>query len=154
MYYTTCFILTMYLGLGLVTSIAFGDNVKPIIFENLIGERIVGCLVFFYNCSVLVTIPLTIFPVFEIVDELAEDVEKSLTVLLKVLILSLLCTFSYTFYEHLDLLVSLLGSFCCIPLGIIIPGLLGYQIEKSITNRILIGCGAALVFMSLVVLFV
>ena len=153
MYLTTSFILAMYMLLGLVTSIGFGDDVKPIIFENLMGEQIVACLIFFYNCSVLATIPLTVYPVFELVDEFW-TLKVNETRLLKVVILSTLCGSSYVFYAHLDILVALLGSFCCIPLGIIIPGLLGYKVDKSWTNLIVVVCGTVLVFMSLVVLFI
>eukprot|EP00835_Amoeboradix_gromovi_P000696 NODE_26_length_35450_cov_0.398320.p6 type:complete len:416 gc:universal NODE_26_length_35450_cov_0.398320:18075-19322(+) len=154
MYMTTVGILCMYMGLGLITSIGFGDDIKSIIFENLIGERVVASLVFFYNCSVLTTIPLTIFPVFEIVDEYTMGLRVKQKYLLKISILSMLCCLSWVFYSHLDLLVALLGSFCCIPLGIIIPGMLGYKIEKSWTNINVIACGVMLVFLSLVVLIV
>ncbi len=152
MYLTTIGILTMYLVLGLVTSIGFGESLQPIIFGNLLGQKIVACLVFFYSCSILATIPLTIFPVFEIVDEYVNKESRFKCISVKVVIMSVLCGSSYIFYSHLDTLVAILGSFCCIPLGIIIPGLLGYKLDKSKSSLIVVVLGCALVFMSLLVL--
>lgn len=152
------FFVIILTGFGILGYCAWGNDVKPVVLNELPGISgvIIQILYFF---AIACGFPLAIFPTFTIVEsKLFNDGpstyrRKWLKNLSRTFLTFLMGTFAFVMAPYLEYFISMLGSFCSIPLAIIFPAMLHLKLVKD-SPRLdwaLIVIGSALVPLTLYV---
>eukprot|EP00835_Amoeboradix_gromovi_P006963 NODE_963_length_2727_cov_0.218798.p1 type:complete len:427 gc:universal NODE_963_length_2727_cov_0.218798:622-1902(+) len=128
------FLTVMYLIVGGTSALVFGKHTETIILLNMPNGMILQILQIGYVFAILVSVPLQLFPAFEILEEplfpdpqLGNKISKSVEMqrsLFRIALVVVVCLVAYMFSDILDLFVSLVGVFVCIPISFIYPPLL------------------------------
>lgn len=152
------FFVVFLTGFGILGYFAWGNHVKAVALNELPGTM--GMLIqLLYIMAIFCGYPLAIFPAFAIIEsKLFSDGPPTLTRkwlknLLRTFITLLMGAFAYQMSTYLSLFISMLGSFCSIPLAIIFPGMLHLRLVKDSPRLdwILISIGCVLVPVTLYV---
>jgi len=130
------FLVVFLTGFGILGYFAWGNDVKPVALNELPGTfGIVTQLL--YILAIFCGYPLCIFPTFAILESrLFSDgpptlKRKWLKNLCRTLLTFLMGAFAYQMSAYLSVFISMLGSFCSIPLAIIFPALLHLKLVKD-----------------------
>ncbi|KAI8326458.1 hypothetical protein GQ54DRAFT_294721 [Martensiomyces pterosporus] len=121
--------LALFLCVGSLSYLTFGDRVEAVVLLNLPNESSWTILVqLFYSVAILFSMPLQLFPAVKIVEAMAftrsgrehKSIkwQKNLFRTLTVMLIALIAIFGA---DQLDNVVSLVGSFCLVPLSFIYP---------------------------------
>ncbi|ORX65237.1 hypothetical protein DL89DRAFT_271200 [Linderina pennispora] len=121
--------LGLFLCVGSLSYMTFGDRVEAVVLLNLPNESSWTILVqLFYSVAILFSMPLQLFPAVKIVeammfersgrDHASVKWQKNIFRTLTVFCISAFAIFGA---DELDNVVSLVGSFCLVPLSFIYP---------------------------------
>ena len=148
---TLAFIFMLCTTVGIMSALAFGSSTETIVLLNLPNGILLQILQFGYIFAITVSVPLQMFPAFEIFEAnlfpnpslghkstKRQELQRSA---LRVVIMILTCFVAYMFASVLDLFVSLVGAFICIPLTFIYPPLLHLKATKTkgLGNKLMLG---------------
>eukprot|EP00164_Ancoracysta_twista_P002919 GFYU01003886.1.p1 GENE.GFYU01003886.1~~GFYU01003886.1.p1 ORF type:complete len:546 (-),score=116.20 GFYU01003886.1:168-1805(-) len=124
----------MYESFALVNYLAYGADTKDVIFLNLPGHNdMVVSVQISYCIAVIFTFPLMLFPAVQIIERKMFQPGKSTTRRKwlkngeRAAVVLLLCAVSIVGVDSFDKFVSIIGSFCGVPLGFIYPALFHYK---------------------------
>lgn len=127
---TMCFIALLFISFGLLSYLAFGEQVETVILLNLPSSDIVNTIQGLYAAAISLSIPLQLFPAIRIIEtglfsksgkyNLAVKWQKNLFRFGSVCLCALIAIMGS---NNLDKFVSLIGSICCIPLCFLFPPL-------------------------------
>ena len=132
----TCIIslTVIYLIVGGFSAAIFGKHTETIILLNMPSGMVLQILQIAYMFAILVSVPLQLFPAYEIMEEplfpdphLGKKSSKSAELqrsLFRIAIVVIVCLAAYMFSNILDLFVSLVGVFICIPISFVYPPML------------------------------
>eukprot|EP00434_Breviolum_minutum_P011509 symbB.v1.2.010147.t1/scaffold660.1/size175713/4 len=152
------FFVVFLTGFGILGYFAWGNDVKPVALNELPGN--IGVAIqLFYILAIFCGYPLAIFPTFAVLESrlfssgpptLARKWSKNL---FRTSLTLLMGAFAYQMSEYLSLFISMLGSFCSIPLAIIFPAMLHLKLisDNPKLDWTLIAIGSVLVPMTLFV---
>lgn len=145
-------------GFGILGYFAWGNSVQTVVLNELSGGF--GSLVqICYVLAVVCGYPLAIFPTFTICEaKLFGDFPPTLRRKWLKNVFRTALTFgmgllAYTMAAYLPIFISMLGSFCSIPLAIIFPAMLHLRIvgDAFVLDWVLIVIGCSLIPMTLYV---
>ncbi|KAI7900850.1 transmembrane amino acid transporter protein-domain-containing protein [Cokeromyces recurvatus] len=128
--WTMLFITLLFISIGLLSYLSFGENVQTVILLNLPATVTVNSIQGLYAIAICLSIPLQLFPAIRIVEtglfsrsgkynpivKWQKNMFRLATVLLSAAI-------AIAGSGDLDKFVSLIGSICCIPLCYLFPPL-------------------------------
>lgn len=147
-------LLLFYCMFASVNLFAYGDNIASIVTSNLPHTGWSISVQFGYSMAQLLSYPLFLFPAVSIIEETMwfpqrasgkrwqKNVIRSTTVMMTVLI-------AYYGQARLDLFVSIVGAFCCVPLSFIYPPLFHLKLfpkasaSKRTMNIMVVAVGIA-----------
>ena len=152
------FFVLFLTGFGILGYFAWGNDVKPVALNELPGN--IGVAIqLFYILAIFCGYPLAIFPTFAVLESRLFSsgpptfTRKWLKNLFRTSLTLLMGAFAYQMSEYLSLFISMLGSFCSIPLAIIFPAMLHLKLisDNPKLDWTLITIGSVLVPMTLFV---
>ncbi|KAI8344933.1 transmembrane amino acid transporter protein-domain-containing protein [Blakeslea trispora] len=136
---TMIFITLLFISVGLLSYLAFGDEVQTVILLNLPVSPVVNTIQGLYAMAICLSIPLQLFPAIRIVEtglfsksgknDPVVKWQKNLFRFASVLISAGVAIVGSS---DLDKFVSLIGSVFCIPLCFLFPPLFHY---KAVANN-------------------
>ncbi|DBA05439.1 TPA: hypothetical protein N0F65_007601 [Lagenidium giganteum] len=121
-------LLFFYCFFAGVNYVAFGEQIQPMVTSSLPRNGWSISVQFGYSMAQLLSYPLFLFPAVKIMEEmmgfpkrasgqkLAKNCFRAVSVVVTVSI-------AYFGQAHLDLFVSIVGAFCCVPLSFVYPPL-------------------------------
>eukprot|EP00842_Homolaphlyctis_polyrhiza_P006311 jgi/Hompol1/6681/HPOL_005045-RA len=150
----------IFVTIGSLGYMSFGDKVETNVFLNLPKSPIVNGIQFFYAIAIMFSFPLCVYPAIRITEQAVFgdlSTGKSSPVIkwkknaYRAVLVSLLGGVAWAGSTNLDKVVSLVGCFACIPLSFIYPSLFHMHISTSAWVRfkdaLLVGFGtAAMIF--------
>ncbi|KAJ2489008.1 hypothetical protein IWW37_004336 [Coemansia sp. RSA 2050] len=121
--------LGLFLGVGSLSYLTFGDKVEAVVLLNLPNQSSWTMLVqILYSVAILFSMPLQLFPAVKIMEAMmftrsgrehkSIKWQKNLFRTATVMLIALIAVFGA---DQLDNVVSLVGSFCLVPLSFIYP---------------------------------
>ncbi|KAI8380993.1 transmembrane amino acid transporter protein-domain-containing protein [Radiomyces spectabilis] len=120
----------LFLSVGFISYLTFGDEVQTVILLNLPANPLVNTIQGLYAVAICLSIPLQLFPAIRIVEtglftrsgknNPVVKWEKNIFRLMTVVVCALVATAGSA---DLDKFVSLIGSVCCVPLCFLFPPL-------------------------------
>ncbi|KAJ1996999.1 hypothetical protein GGI06_006616, partial [Coemansia sp. S85] len=121
--------LGLFLGVGSLSYLTFGDKVEAVVLLNLPNQSSWTMLVqILYSVAILFSMPLQLFPAVKIMEAMmftrsgrehkSIKWQKNLFRTAMVMLIALIAVFGA---DQLDNVVSLVGSFCLVPLSFIYP---------------------------------
>ncbi|TMW65482.1 hypothetical protein Poli38472_008124 [Pythium oligandrum] len=131
-------LLFFYCFFAGINYVAFGDSVQPMVTSSLPRNGWSISVQFGYSIAQLLSYPLFLFPAVRIMEEMlgfplrasgqkaAKNAFRSLAVVVTVAI-------AYFGQNRLDLFVSIVGAFCCVPLSFVYPPLFYLKLQKNTT---------------------
>ncbi|KAK5668891.1 hypothetical protein QVD99_004668 [Batrachochytrium dendrobatidis] len=158
---------TIFITIGTLGYMSFGDQIETVLFLNLPQNPLVNSIQFFYAVAIMLSFPLTIYPVIRITEQKlfghysrtgkSSPVVKWQKNLYRAVLACMLGVISWAGSTSLDKVVSLVGCFACIPLSFIYPALFHLHITTSwwarVTDWMLVGFGTvAMVYTTFVTL--
>ncbi|KAI7862566.1 transmembrane amino acid transporter protein-domain-containing protein [Spinellus fusiger] len=127
---TMIFMTFLFLSMGLISYIAFGDEVQTVILLNLPPGPTVNTIQALYAVAICLSIPLQLFPAIRIVETGLFTQSGKFNPIVKWqkntfrFMAVLVCAFvAILGSADLDKFVSLVGSVCCVPLCFFFPPL-------------------------------
>jgi len=125
------FMTVLFTSVGVVSYLAFGDDVETVILLNLPAHSaIVNCVQLLYAMAICLSIPLQLFPAIRIMEtglftlsgktNLKVKWQKNMFRFAMVVVCAVVAIGGS---NDLDKFVSIVGSACCIPLGFLFPPL-------------------------------
>ncbi|ORX61665.1 hypothetical protein DM01DRAFT_1361395 [Hesseltinella vesiculosa] len=132
----------IFLSVGFLSYLAFGNQVQTVILLNLPSNPAVNAVQALYALAICLSIPLQLFPAIRIVETAVFSRsgkhnwvvkwQKNVFRLLTVLVCS---TIAIAGSEDLDKFVSLVGATCCVPLCFLFPPLFHLKAIASTTRQ-------------------
>ncbi|KAI7853304.1 transmembrane amino acid transporter protein-domain-containing protein [Circinella umbellata] len=132
--YTMLGITLIFLSVGFISYMAFGDKVQTVILLNFPTTPIVNTIQALYAMAICLSIPLQLFPAIRIIETAlftrsgkhnpVVKWQKNAFRLAAVLVCSCIAIAGS---DDLDKFVSLVGSLCCVPLCFLFPPLFHYK---------------------------
>ncbi|KAI8967884.1 transmembrane amino acid transporter protein-domain-containing protein [Mycotypha africana] len=127
---TMLFITLLFISIGLLSYLAFGEDVQTVILLNLPNTSTVSTIQSLYAIAICLSIPLQLFPAIRIIEtglfmrsgkhNLVVKWEKNIFRFVGVLFCAIVAILGSS---DLDKFVSLIGSVFCIPLCFLFPPL-------------------------------
>lgn len=152
----------LFIGIGWLGYITYGEDVKTVVILNLPQTSIpVISIQFFYALAIMLSVPLQLLPAIRILESRifkrkpsgkVDLVTKWQKNTFRVLVVILTSTVAYLGSSNLDLFVSFVGSFACIPLVYMYPPMLHMKAvaeskwEKGLDLGLAIFGGIALIY--------
>lgn len=133
-------LLVFYSGFSMINYAAYGENIAPIVTSSLPVSGWSVSVQFGYSIAQLLSYPLFLFPVVSIVEETflfpsrasgkrwEKNAVRSMVVITTIFI-------AYYGQKRLDLFVSIVGAFCCVPLSFIYPPLFHLKLNPKASTR-------------------
>lgn len=128
--YTMFFITLLFISIGLLSYLAFGDKVQTVILLNLPATPVVNTIQGLYAMAICLSIPLQLFPAIRIVETALfsksgkhNPIVKWQKNMFRFAAVLLSAAVAIAGSSDLDKFVSLIGSVCCIPLCFLFPPL-------------------------------
>eukprot|EP00834_Sanchytrium_tribonematis_P002764 NODE_92_length_21543_cov_0.719036.p12 type:complete len:191 gc:universal NODE_92_length_21543_cov_0.719036:11246-10674(-) len=141
-------VMFLYFAVSITSSISFGNNTASIVLLNLQSTFMLLLVQILYSISIIFSVPLQLFPAFEIVESIFQLNQSTK---LRVSLTTFVCIGAYLASSSLDLLISVIGTFGCIPIGFIYPAVLHLKLgssNKSIRNNYIV-IAAGFIFMGI-----
>lgn len=127
---TMVFITAIFLSIGFISYLAFGEGVQTVILLNLPATPIVDSIQGLYALAICLSIPLQLFPAIRIVENglftrsgKNNPVVKWQKNAFRFMSVLLCAAIAIGGSNDLDKFVSLIGSMCCLPLCFLFPPL-------------------------------
>lgn len=127
---TMLFITLLFISIGLLSYLAFGDKVQTVILLNLPATPVVNTIQGLYAMAICLSIPLQLFPAIRIVETALfsksgkhNPIVKWQKNMFRFASVLLSAAVAIAGSSDLDKFVSLIGSVCCIPLCFLFPPL-------------------------------
>lgn len=136
----TFFISAVFITVGFLGYLSFGNDVKTIIFHNLDNNsKVKQVIQLVYAMAIMLSFPLTAYPCIRItehglfgsLDGKTSKVVKWQKNVYRSFLMGCLAFVAYAGSKSLDKFVSLVGCFACIPLSFIYPALFHSNIAKN-----------------------
>lgn len=149
---TLMWICCFFIFFGVVTQLAFGPGVKPLLPLSMPEGNLATFVQMSFVLSQMLTFPLALYPAHEIISKAlglstVREMSSSMDDILQdyrstglrsgIVVVVLACAFLLS--ERVDVIAAISGSLCGIPLTSIYPSLLYLRLEKkaSISSRML-----------------
>ncbi|KAG2180429.1 hypothetical protein INT44_003433 [Umbelopsis vinacea] len=128
---TMIFITILFTSVGAISYMAFGDQVQTVILLNLpTGDPMVSAVQTLYSIAICLSIPLQLFPAIRIIETglftrsgKYNNLVKWQKNVFRFFFVLLCAAIAIGGSNDLDKFVSIVGSFCCVPLCFIFPPL-------------------------------
>ncbi|CAO3690342.1 unnamed protein product [Rhizopus microsporus] len=141
--WTMLFITALFISVGLLSYLAFGDQVQTVILLNLPVTPAVNAIQGLYAIAICLSIPLQLFPAIRIVETglfsksgKYNPIVKWQKNMLRFATVLLCAAIAIAGSADLDKFVSLIGSVFCIPLCFLFPPLFHYKaVAKSWVSK-------------------
>ncbi|RCH89636.1 neutral amino acid transporter [Rhizopus stolonifer] len=137
--WTMLFITLLFISIGLLSYLAFGDEVQTVILLNLPVSPVVNTIQGLYAMAICLSIPLQLFPAIRIVETglfsrsgKHNPIVKWQKNMFRLAAVILSAAVAIAGSSDLDKFVSLIGSVFCIPLCFLFPPLFHY---KAVANH-------------------
>ena len=130
------FFTVLLTGFGLLGYFSWGPNMQTIVLNELQGSS-ADSIKILYILAIVCTFPIAISPCFSICEGPlfghmpATETRKWLKNGFRTALTLLLALIAYSAADELNIVVSIIGSFCCIPLAFIFPAVLHMKIVGS-----------------------
>ncbi|KAI7890514.1 transmembrane amino acid transporter protein-domain-containing protein [Mucor mucedo] len=128
--WTMLFITTLFVSLGLLSYLAFGDKVQTVVLLNLPATSLVNTIQGLYALAICLSIPLQLFPAIRIVETgifsksgKHNPIVKWQKNMFRLAAVLLCAAVAIVGSADLDKFVSLIGSLFCVPLCFLFPPL-------------------------------
>ncbi|KAI8146858.1 transmembrane amino acid transporter protein-domain-containing protein [Fennellomyces sp. T-0311] len=128
--YTMLFITLLFLSIGFISYLAFGEDVQTVILLNLPASTTVDSIQGLYALAICLSIPLQLFPAIRIMENglftrsgKHNPVIKWQKNAFRFVIVLVCAGIAIAGSGDLDKFVSLIGSVCCVPLCFLFPPL-------------------------------
>ncbi|KAI8913262.1 transmembrane amino acid transporter protein-domain-containing protein [Gorgonomyces haynaldii] len=138
---TACIITisVIFLTIGALSYLSFGNKVETIIFLNLPKGPVTNGIQFLYVIAIMLSFPLTVYPAIRILEQQifgistgkSSNLVKWEKNLFRATLVSFLGLIAWLGSASLDKVVSLVGCFACIPLSFIYPALFHSRVAES-----------------------
>ncbi|KAG1184922.1 hypothetical protein G6F36_007332 [Rhizopus arrhizus] len=136
--WTMLFITALFISIGFLSYLAFGDQVQTVILLNLPVSATVNTIQGLYALAICLSIPLQLFPAIRIVETSLfsrsgkhNPIVKWQKNMLRFATVLLCAVIAIAGSGDLDKFVSLIGSVFCIPLCFLFPPLFHYKAVAS-----------------------
>ncbi|CCI44954.1 unnamed protein product [Albugo candida] len=129
-------LLVFYSIFSSLNYLAFGQRIQPMVTSSLPRNGWSISVQFGYSIAQALSYPLFLFPVVKITEEMmgfpkrASGLKRTKN-MLRALIVVITISVAYFGQTHLDLFVSIVGAFCCVPLSFIYPPLFYLKLVKD-----------------------
>ncbi|KAI9249422.1 transmembrane amino acid transporter protein-domain-containing protein [Phascolomyces articulosus] len=141
--YTMLGITLIFLSVGFLSYMAFGDKVQTVILLNFPATPVVNTIQALYAMAICLSIPLQLFPAIRIIETALFTKSGKNNPVVKWqkngfrLIAVLICSgIAIAGSDDLDKFVSLVGSLCCVPLCFLFPPIFHYKaIARTFTAK-------------------
>ncbi|KDO34269.1 hypothetical protein SPRG_19091 [Saprolegnia parasitica CBS 223.65] len=127
-----------------VNYIAIGDSIEPLVMSSLPRNGWTISVQAGYSVAQLLSYPLFLFPAVKIIEDMLllprrDSGLKAQKNLIRALIVTMTVMVAYFGQDRLDLFVSIVGAFCCVPLSFIYPPLFYLKLfpDVSIFSKML-----------------
>ncbi|KAJ2757594.1 hypothetical protein H4S06_003108 [Coemansia sp. BCRC 34490] len=130
--------LVVFVGIGALSYLAFGDSVETVILLNLPRTPPTFLVQLFYSLAIMLSVPLQLFPAARILEAGIFPLSgkgnprvkwrKNLFRALLTLVVAAIAIFGA---EQLDNFIAIIGAFSCTPLSFIFPAALHYRISAG-----------------------
>lgn len=127
-------VTALFTSFGVVGYMAYGDNTEGLITENLPGGAITQILRVVLAIGLFFTYPIMMFPVSQILDDLAIDMRQGQHPVKQNLIRLLLAVITGIVARSVPdfgLFISLVGSSCCALLAFVMPAAIHLSVHKE-----------------------
>lgn len=128
--WTMLFITVLFISIGLISYLAFGDKVQTVVLLNLPATPVVNTIQGLYALAICLSIPLQLFPAIRIVETglfsksgKHNPIVKWQKNMFRFASVLLCAAVAIAGSADLDKFVSLIGSLFCIPLCFLFPPL-------------------------------
>ncbi|KAJ0403215.1 hypothetical protein P43SY_000023 [Pythium insidiosum] len=131
-------LLIFYCFFAGINYVAFGDNIQPMVTSSLPRNGWSISVQFGYSIAQLLSYPLFLFPAVKILEEMVGfpkrasglKVEKNC---FRAVVVLATVAIAYFGQDRLDLFVSIVGAFCCVPLSFVYPPLFYLKLQPNTT---------------------
>jgi proton-coupled amino acid transporter len=157
--WTMLFVATLFISIGFLSYLVFGQEVKTVILLNLPSTPVVNSIQGLYATAICLSIPLQLFPAIRIIEtglfsrsgkyNMVVKWQKNLFRIATVLFCAAVAIVGS---RDLDKFVSLIGSVFCIPLCFLFPPLFHYKAVASTFKQKFID-GSIIVFGSVCMVY-
>lgn len=128
-------LIFLFGGAGALAYLAFGDKIQTVVLVNLDpNSKMVLGVQLLYSLAILLSTPLQLFPAVRIMENgiFTRSGKQNPAVkwqknVFRFSIVALCTITSWVGAKDLDKFVSLVGSFACVPLGLVYPPMLHYK---------------------------
>eukprot|EP00835_Amoeboradix_gromovi_P004024 NODE_292_length_11597_cov_0.265177.p2 type:complete len:440 gc:universal NODE_292_length_11597_cov_0.265177:4107-2788(-) len=149
-------VLIIYFSVAILGSLAFGSSTASIILLNLESTPFLLIVQFLYVISIILSVPLQLFPAYEIAESFIPNSHANLTIITRITTTIGVCIGAFVTSSSLDLLVSFIGTIGCIPIGFIYPALLHLKLgnlkkKQMSLDYMLISAGGLFMIVSSVI---
>ncbi|KAJ2660867.1 hypothetical protein IWW48_002720 [Coemansia sp. RSA 1200] len=130
--------LVVFIGIGALSYLAFGDSVETVILLNLPRTPPTFLVQLFYSLAIMLSVPLQLFPAVRILESGIFPLsgkgnprikwQKNVFRALLTLAVASIAVFGA---EQLDNFIAIIGAFSCTPLSFIFPAALHYKISAG-----------------------
>jgi len=129
-------LLFLFGGAGILSYLAFGSDIQTVVIVNLNSEsKLTQAVQFLYSLAILLSVPLQLFPAVRIMENGIfikrsgkDDTRiKWLKNFFRCTIVFMCAAISWAGAKDLDKFVAFVGSFACVPLCYIYPGMIHYK---------------------------
>ena len=120
------------IGFGLVTYLAFGDNIAQIATLSYEASYVNTSLLLLYLISVAFTLPLLIIPIFIILESLMPKLNVYAFNGIRVFIVVMAIGLSILLNDKADKYMSIVGAIFCAPVAYIMPSLVHLRTKKNL----------------------
>lgn len=127
-------VTTVFTTAGVFSYAAFGSAVQTVVILNLPDGKFTRAVQLLYSIAILLSAPIQMFPAIRIVEnsiitksgKFNTSIKWKKNFLRVLLVIFTICV-AYLGSSNLDRFVSVVGTFCCIPLVYIYPPMLHYR---------------------------
>ncbi|KAJ2524938.1 hypothetical protein GGI11_000447 [Coemansia sp. RSA 2049] len=130
--------LVVFIGIGALSYLAFGDSVETVILLNLPRTPPTFLVQLLYSLAIMLSVPLQLFPAVRILEAGIFPLSgkgnprikwrKNVFRALLTLVVAAIAIFGA---EQLDNFIAIIGAFSCTPLSFIFPAALHYRISAG-----------------------
>ncbi|OQR85464.1 vacuolar amino acid transporter [Achlya hypogyna] len=137
-------LFVFYCFFASVNYAAIGDTIEPLVMSSLPRNGWTISVQAGYSIAQLLSYPLFLFPAVKIIEDMLllprrDSGLKAQKNLIRTLIVTVTVMIAYFGQDRLDLFVSIVGAFCCVPLSFIYPPLFYLKLfpDASLCSKLL-----------------
>ncbi|KAI9226854.1 MAG: transmembrane amino acid transporter protein-domain-containing protein [Piptocephalis tieghemiana] len=157
---TLSIVLTLFLSVGMLSYVTFGDKTQTMVVNNMPqNSGIVSAIQILYAIAIIFSVPLQMFPAIVILEKGSFGPSRSGRVsmkwkwsknLFRACLVGVCILISAVGSSNLDIFISLVGSFACIPLCFLYPPIFHLKAVKS--SRFMKLCDWALLILGFIIM--